>query len=273
MAKGPIVSEKVQEMIAEVCAAHTDWPAKRVKDEVASRLQNDPDSSARHLRMPGLSYVQKKLQEVKLNLASRPPEVAELDRPFTLAALDKHPIPPEALPAVLRVWQQSIDGAEGIPDSDKQKYDCACESMGVPQLRPYYPDRPMTVRMALWAARLSYVLRDPSSLRFMAGAYAQLQLIAEARGRTLDTRDYDEALLRLQRIEAFGPEERALWDAADHKFKNGTKEQKQEWVQRQLLSKKMTGSFGQHPVRDREAYDPSSSGQDSEPSRAAMQEE
>ena len=99
MAKGPVVTPEVEALIASVYQKHRKWKAPTVRNEVESILRKKDRTLPKG--WPSLSKVQKVLATVRQNLASPSPE----DEPWSISTLkDDSPIPPEALPTILRLW-------------------------------------------------------------------------------------------------------------------------------------------------------------------------
>lgn len=161
MAKGPKITDEVIGQIAKVYLEHPDWRAKEIQHEAHARLRkHNPGIPA---GWPGLSAVQKVLTEVRANETIRPPASKRLDGPWSIDTLAEYEIPPEALPAVLKMaihFRQS----EG---------------------------RTMTIREAKWAARLS-ALKDLFKLRAFILAYSEAEKTAELTGIQLGSESFTD---------------------------------------------------------------------------------
>lgn len=155
MARGPRLTTRVLECIAEVYTEHRDWQARQVHLEVNKRLGQ---------RGPGLSAVQKQLAKIRRQDKLEPDPQ---DQPWSMATLGDHPIPPEALPAVLRVFRLQND---------------------------YGFD--FTIRHAKWVARLSGILPDTRLLSTHAMRYAVGEEVARLMNRPYDSTYPDEILLK-----------------------------------------------------------------------------
>lgn len=138
MAKGPLITDKVKQLIAETYLEHPDWRAKEIQYEVDHLLIG---------KGPGLSAVQKQLTKIRRRhgeITSEPE-----DGPWNVATLEQYPIPAEALPSVLHAW---IYVREHINIS-------------------------FTVRQAKWVARLYAVIKDIPNLVTAAWYYNQNELV------------------------------------------------------------------------------------------------
>jgi len=102
-----------------------------------------------------------------------------LDLPFSLSTLVEveYPIPPEALPMVLRVWAKRLEEAK--PDEDG-----------------FSSQMTFTIRDALWVSRLSHLSKDPEEIWGYAFWYSVRERAYEAIGETIDTSDLDTELLK-----------------------------------------------------------------------------
>jgi hypothetical protein len=130
MARGNVLPESMKILIAQVYLEHPDWRTRKIREEVirrwhqASLNYDDPN-------WPGLSAVQKLLAEYRKKHEEQAFELKELDRPWGILDTAKYPIPPEILPTVLEAWGMKLE-----------------------------EDNPITIREALWIARLYYVFKE-----------------------------------------------------------------------------------------------------------------
>jgi len=150
MPKGPKITNAIKNTIAGVYLKHPDWPAYKIQREVHTKLRLDYPGIPPG--WPGVSTIQKELSKIRIKDDERSNESQDLDRPWSVDTLYQYEIPPEALRTVLNMaihFRQST--GEG---------------------------RLMTIREALWAARLSS-LKDLRKLPFYIKEYAQQEMIAE----------------------------------------------------------------------------------------------
>ncbi len=125
--RGKNIPLRVREIIAEEYLRNKNRPIKLVRYESIRKIkalgwQYKPG-------WPGLSAVQKQITEIKQKEKKEPPDPE--DKPWHLLALTKTDITPEALPAVMRAWAQSIKD-QGL----------------------------FTIRQARWISRLYYIFKD-----------------------------------------------------------------------------------------------------------------
>jgi hypothetical protein len=164
MAKGPIVTDAVEALIAKVYRKYPKWKAPMVREEVDYLLHKDNPKLPPG--WPSLSKVQKVLATIRKK-ANELPDSPQ-DKPWSTATLDEHPIPPEAIPGVLKVWKLRAEKGDSF-----------------------------TIREAKWAARLSALITDPEKLSARASEYAHLELIYQLIGRPFDTTRMDRLLMGL----------------------------------------------------------------------------
>ncbi len=147
MARGPIIAYSIEQLITKVYLENPGWRSKDVREEVSTRLRkNHPDMAP---EWPGLSAVQKVLARVHKKERELPPD--HEDSPWSVSDITEYPIPPEALPTVLREWADAL-----------------------------VKGKPLTIREARWAARLYHVIKesgylDAGLLTVMAEKYALLE--------------------------------------------------------------------------------------------------
>lgn len=159
MARGPTVTPEVEALIATVYEKHPKWKAPRVRKEVEFILRERKAEYGTFPRgWPSLSKVQKTLATVRKNLRKPHPE----ERTWSVSTVsDDYPLPPEALPTVLRLW---------IRKRETQGYD-------------------LTIREAKWAARMYAIAADApiEMLLLFVRLYAINERAYELTGRRLDT--------------------------------------------------------------------------------------
>lgn len=159
MAKGPLVTEAVEILIASVYDEHPEWTAAKVRQTVSALLRkHDPDLRS---GWPGLNSVQKVL--ALLRKRSREKEEDPLSRPWNIGVSAKHGISAEAIPVILKVWE-------------------SWEEREAAGQRRDLPPRP-SVREAQWVDRLRHVVTDDvETLGRAALVYARVEGYSEALG-------------------------------------------------------------------------------------------
>lgn len=123
----------------------------------------------------------------------RPPNPTELDEPWSLGALVKYPIPPEALPAVMEIYHDRLKYAESWePDKPSELGEILLRKfLGKPSV--------LTIRQALWIGRLCRIpfpnkpMENKSVLWDSACLYAMLERRAQTTGM-FNTREYDKLM-------------------------------------------------------------------------------
>jgi hypothetical protein len=119
---------------------------------------------------PELSTLMKRISDYSKEIKDLDPQ----EKPWAMATLEEYPelIPPQAIPAVLKVWKFRTE--KGIS---------------------------FTIREAKWAARLSGLLaefpKDIITLSFKASQYARLELIYQVIDRPFDSTSLDRLLMGL----------------------------------------------------------------------------
>jgi len=138
MPRGPVLTPEVERIIGDVYIKHPELRAKTQKfyEEVYRRVHEQVDWAEPN--WPGLSVVKKRLSTLREKDRNRPPESTELDEIWSLCYLPKYPIPAEALPLVMSIWDKClVDLRTG---------------------EPHFEFWHLTVREALWIGRLYKVL-------------------------------------------------------------------------------------------------------------------
>ncbi|MFC1984726.1 hypothetical protein ACFLU0_01785 [Chloroflexota bacterium] len=105
MAKGPIITDQIQVLIASVYQKHPKWKAPEVRNEVIHILhKNNPKLPP---GWPSLSTVQKVLAIARRRIGDTP--INALDKPWSLGAALEYNMPPEMVPLLMQI-QNSLKG-------------------------------------------------------------------------------------------------------------------------------------------------------------------
>ncbi len=170
MAKGPIITTDVKNMIAQVFFEHSDWRAKEIQAEVSRRISKYGDG------WPSLSVVEKLLVDIRKRNKESNDLPNPLDAPWHIGTLAKYPISTEAIPSLMEaIWW----GVE------------------------YFEEIEFSIRQAKWAARLYNFesLKKPGCLYLASFWYAHYEKICELSKTESDTRWFDDALDDFQRLQ------------------------------------------------------------------------
>jgi len=130
---GPKISTHIKIKIADTYVQMRKQDSKVTAKEVKKAVQEELSKGNPNLPndWPGLSAVQKVITEIRKGEGERSPEQRELDKPWSVLDIAKHPIPPEILPMVLKAWAREV-----------------------------LKDDPLTIREVLWMARIYYIFRE-----------------------------------------------------------------------------------------------------------------
>lgn len=132
MAKGPIVTDAVEALIASVYQKHPQWKAPEVRNEVSFLLRkNNPELPS---GWPSLSTVQKVLAIVRKKMKEKGTTVNPQDMLFNLGVVFEHKIPAEAIPMLLKMQLHellSIRQARWASKLYIAAHECANETIGM----------------------------------------------------------------------------------------------------------------------------------------------
>lgn len=133
------------------------------RTELAVRLQSELKGNEQDV--PELEVLERKISNIRSHEGDDPQ-----DKPWSLATLDNpdYSIPPEAVPAVLKVWKLSVE--KGLT---------------------------FTIRGAKWVSRLSAVEQDVELLSVIAGHYALHERVADLDGSPFNSNALDKKLMGL----------------------------------------------------------------------------
>jgi len=170
MAKGPFIRQDVMDIIARVREEHINdgWVAKEIQAEVAKIVQKKWPRKYKP-GWPGLRAVQEKIVEIT-SILEESVEFRGLEKSWHLGTLKDFPIPTDALPKILEIQQSG---------------------------KMLTRHRNVTVRQAIWIARLFTTVKDIDLLRRLAWHYALEEKINYLIGnKEFDTNEYDKLLLK-----------------------------------------------------------------------------
>ena len=163
MSQGPKISNKVKRIIYEEALRDRSYPRTAVAAKLADIIEKMGEP------VPKLETLEKMISHAR-NHAPSP-----LDAPWSLGSLVEYPIAAEDLPRVLQVFvQQEV----------------------VNKHRPPEIQHPLTIRQALWAARLSPLIEDVTMIFIHAQIYASRDRACEVSGSPFDTTDLDAGIIR-----------------------------------------------------------------------------
>lgn len=150
------ITDENQAMIMQYALKTPRIPRTKLAEQLQTELDWEGPS-------PEVEVLERKISWFR-NHATDGPQ----DKPWSTATLDKYPIPPESLPAVLRVWKSCIEKEVGL-----------------------------TIREAKWVARLSAIQQDIEKLSFIASRYARTELMFEIINRPFESIGLDRLLMGL----------------------------------------------------------------------------
>jgi len=149
MARGNVLPGSMKILIAQIYLENRDRSTRKIREEVIRRWhqtsRNYDDSN-----WPGLSAVQKVLAECRKRDPEKLPESEGLSKPWSTMSMIKYPIPPEALPSVLKVWVWAREHA----------------------------NVEFTIREAQWAARLYAATDDIALLALLSRMHSIMELVS-----------------------------------------------------------------------------------------------
>lgn len=152
MAKGPHLTDRIKQMIAEIYVADHQIRPGRAQEELLKRMKAEGLDEIFGSNYPSRSTVSKELKSLRERDEARSPKSQGLDEPWTIGSLSEYPIPSDVLPRLFPIWLTN-------------------------QENPASP--PLSVREARWIAQLSGMTEDIELLRLMAEMCAEWELIGE----------------------------------------------------------------------------------------------
>lgn len=154
MAKGPEITDEVRMLIAQVHREHPKYTNKEIRNLVETTLrERNPDLPK---GWPSKFAIDRIMPGVRDRLKRSKVEPNPLDKPWTVYSMSiaEYSIPPEALPAMLRLWYFL-----------QNRFHIS-----------------LTIREAKWAARLYAAAEDTENLAFYVRLMAKVERYAEEAG-------------------------------------------------------------------------------------------
>ena len=170
MAKGYLITPEVEALITSVYRQHSKWKPREIRMVVRNLLREkskeDPELLLKlNTGWPSLSSVRNKLPKRGKGMPN------PKDEPWSIATLSEanYSIPPEAMPVVMAFYKKRL-GKNDV----------------------------LTIREALWAARLFKIVDPPDMVFDWAFLYATHELVAEEYGKPgepFESKDLDLELI------------------------------------------------------------------------------
>lgn len=186
MAKGAHLTPEVKKLIAQIYLEHPDYGPTKIREELLKRMKETGVDQYFGPDWPSVSAVGKVVTEIRKRDDARLPELKRIDSPWSLSSLAEYNIPPEALPVVMSFYKKRL--AE---------------------------DDVLTIREALWAARLCKIIDAPDLVWDWAFLYATDEMVSEILGKPFDSRELDLEMIRNPQYARETQREIAIWKIAE----------------------------------------------------------
>ncbi|MFC2027070.1 hypothetical protein ACFLU3_00125 [Chloroflexota bacterium] len=181
--RGSTISPKVKKTITHEALASKEMPRKALAVKLGKLIKDMGEP------VPKEETIKKIISSVRNNA-----KFAE-DKPWSLGALQNYPLPPEALPSVLKVWKYCLADAGPVPVDENAE--------GVPDF--------LTIREAKWVARLyTLIPNDTEDLLMWANHYA-----IEERGNEAWDLDYDSRVIDVSLVSNIWERATITWTRND----------------------------------------------------------
>jgi len=193
--KSPNIKNGVQAAILYVKMVYGDWSANRIRKYL---LDHHGNFNLKKSDIPvtrSIPNVIKRNQSTltDMQVVTNSETFKDLESPWHMGTLDKHPLPPETIPFIFALRQWGEENPENVFGLTTR------------------PLKAFTVRQAIWAARhynigryfLQQATKDKKKKRFnpyswawqWSEAYAQYEILCKLSGKSpLDTTELDKAM-------------------------------------------------------------------------------
>jgi len=204
MAKGPYLTDRIRQMIAEIYHAEPQVKSGKAREKLLQRMKAEGLNETFGSNYPSRSTLSVELKSLREKNEARPPESKGLDQPWTIGSLSKYPIPPEALPIVMAIYRKAPTTSREITPEGEVAYVMLENS------------RALTIREAQWIARLYKVIDDPDLLWDWAWLYAQDEWVAEVTGKPFFFPEFDLELMENPQYATESRRAQERWGAIWH---------------------------------------------------------
>ena len=162
--RGPHIPDEWKKHIMHQALTEVNTPRMLLADEILEQMRQS--GGARGDKLPDRESIAKLISRARNHDDPQ-------DKPWSMATIDQYPIPPEALPAVLRVWKSRLEKDTGF-----------------------------IIREAKWVSRLSALQQeqDIEKLSFTANRYALVEKVSELQKDTGSTLSLDLLLVGLLEV-------------------------------------------------------------------------
>ena len=187
MAKAPYLTQRVKDLIAEIYLHEPRIKSNQAREMLLTRMKAEGLDQNFEPGYPGLSSVTKQLKLCRERDEARTSRSKGQDGPWSLASLVEYPIPSEAIPAVMASYEKTL-----------------------PDLMVSSFSKPLTIREALWVARLQRVVSQELLLDW-AFLYALEERLSGIAGQDFDTYLLLDLILMQEPEKAKGAHDHGLW--------------------------------------------------------------
>jgi len=168
MPKGPRLPDDMRKVFLQLLVDHADWTAKQMRNHFREQFEQRYPARARaHPGFPAVNTVEKwRAADKRTRLSSGGAAPKPEDQPWTFLSLYQYPLPPDTLPAILRLW--------------------------------LFAKGRLTIREVRWAAQLSHLVSSPLELLRACAEMASQERISELYPWTRATSHSDAAYLEAE---------------------------------------------------------------------------
>jgi hypothetical protein len=207
MAKGPYLTDKIREMIAEIYRADPGVKPLKAQEKLLERMKVQGLNEIFGSNYPSRSTVSVELKSLRKNNEARLPDSKSLDELWWLGCLRQSGISAEAMPIVMAVYRRALGVSREITREGQVAY------------RRLENSKELTIREAQWIAKLYKVIDDPDLLWDWAWLYARQEWLAEVTGEPFFFPEFDLELMEnpqyARDIRRDSEREIAIWDIAE----------------------------------------------------------
>lgn len=108
MAKGAYLTRRIKNLITKIYMDNPSCGPTKAREELLKKMKEEGLEKIFGTDFPSVSSVSKQLKEYRDRDEERPPELKELDKPWTFSSLAKHPIAPEAIPLLVSIYEKCL---------------------------------------------------------------------------------------------------------------------------------------------------------------------
>lgn len=164
---GPRLTPKTERLLLSIwMTLRKDGKDPTALQVLAAAAAHAKTHDSNSIFLPKIRKVQNMIKDAKKHYEALSPDEKILQKPWSMASLVQHELPPESIPSILEVWRYSLA-----------------------------LDQKFTIRQAKWVSRLHASTKDTTLLWINSGLYSDEEYLSLLSGKPINTQNIDVYLV------------------------------------------------------------------------------